>query len=161
MSRLDPTSLIIEVTETALMRNTRATAMRLQAIKDLGPKIAIDDFGTGYSSLAYLQHFPVDCLKIDRRFVDAITTSPESKALISTLVQLGKDLGLKTLAEGVETLGQMEHLRGKHVNEAQGFLPCSPSATPRPRRATAHPPRGGNLDDLASPLVIDEDGRGG
>ena len=86
--------LIIEVTETALMRNAADTAVRLQAIKELGVRIAVDDFGTGYSSLAYLQQFPVDCLKIDRAFTNAITTSPESKALIGTLVQLGKDLGL-------------------------------------------------------------------
>ena len=66
-------------------------------------RIAVDDFGTGYSSLAYLQQFPVDCLKIDRMFTNAITTSPESKALIGTLVQSRQDLGLKTLAEGVET----------------------------------------------------------
>ena len=129
-SGLDPGALIIEVTETALMRNTRDTARRLHAIKELGVRIAVDDFGTGYSSLAYLQQFPVDCLKIDRMFIDAITTSPESKALIGTLVQLGRDLGLNTLAEGVETAGQMDHLRDQHVNEAQGFLlsrPLDPS----------------------------------
>ncbi len=125
-SGLDPTSLIIEVTETSLMRNAAATAARLMAIKKLGVKIAIDDFGTGYSSLAYLQRFPVDCLKIDRSFTHAITTSSESKALIRTLVQLGKDLGLKTLAEGVETTGEMDHLRRENVNEAQGFLLSRP-----------------------------------
>jgi diguanylate cyclase (GGDEF)-like protein len=121
-SGLDATSLILEVTETALMRNAEATVERLQAIKALGVRIAVDDFGTGYSSLAYLQRFPVDCLKIDRSFTHAITTSPESKALISTLVQLGKDLGLTTLAEGVETADQIDHLRGESVNEAQGFI---------------------------------------
>src|SRR5207249_1385480 len=99
-SGLAATSLIIEVTETALMRNADATARRLRAIKELGVRIAVDDFGTGYSSLAYLQQFPVDCLKIDRSFTNAIATSPESKALIATLVQLGRDLGLRTLAEG-------------------------------------------------------------
>ncbi len=125
-SGLAATSLIIEVTETALMRNAATTARRLQAIKDLGVRIAVDDFGTGYSSLAYLQQFPVDCLKIDRTFTNAITTSPESKALIGTLVQLGKDLGLTTLAEGVETTGQIDHLRGEHVNEVQGFLLSRP-----------------------------------
>ena len=108
------------------MRNAADTAERLRAIKELGVRIAVDDFGTGYSSLAYLQQFPVDCLKIDRRFTHAITTSPESKALIRTLVQLGKDLGLKTLAEGVETTGEMDHLRIEHVNEAQGFLLSRP-----------------------------------
>jgi diguanylate cyclase (GGDEF)-like protein len=152
ISGLEAASLIIEVTETALMRNPDATARRLQAIKDLGVRIAIDDFGTGYSSLAYLQQFPVDCLKIDRMFAKAITTSPASKALIGTLVQLGQDLGLKTLVEGVETPGQLEHLRRQHVDEVQGFLfsrPLDPSdlenqilapsrtdAAPRPSLAT-------------------------
>jgi diguanylate cyclase (GGDEF)-like protein len=125
-SGLDPTTLIIEVTETALMRNAESTARRLQAIKDLGVKIAVDDFGTGYSSLAYLRQFPVDCIKIDRMFTNAITSSPESKALIGTLVQLGRDLGLKTLAEGVETTAQMDHLRDEDVSEAQGFLFARP-----------------------------------
>jgi diguanylate cyclase (GGDEF)-like protein len=125
-SGLDPRFLIIEVTETALMRNVAETAVRLKAIKHLGVSIAVDDFGTGYSSLAYLQQFPVDCLKIDRAFTHAITTSPESKALIRTLVQLGRDLGLKTLAEGVETTVEMDHLRDEHVDEAQGFLLSKP-----------------------------------
>jgi diguanylate cyclase (GGDEF)-like protein len=125
-SGLDARSLIIEITETALMRNAEATARRLGAIKELGVRIAVDDFGTGYSSLAYLRTFPVDCLKIDRSFVDGINSSPESKALIGTLVQLGKDLGLKTLAEGVETPHQLDHLRGEHVDEGQGFLLARP-----------------------------------
>jgi diguanylate cyclase (GGDEF)-like protein len=125
-SGLEATALIIEVTETALMRNADHTATRLAAIKQLGVRIAVDDFGTGYSSLAYLQQFPVDCIKIDRSFTNAITTSPESKALIGTLVQLGRDLGLKTLAEGVETVDEMDHLRAEHVDEAQGFLMSRP-----------------------------------
>jgi diguanylate cyclase (GGDEF)-like protein len=130
ISGLEAASLIIEVTETALMRSPDETAKRLQAIKDLGVRIAIDDFGTGYSSLAYLQQFPVDSIKIDRMFAKAIATSPDSKALIGTLVQLGQDLGLKTLAEGIETPGQLEYLRRKHVDEVQGFLfsrPLAPS----------------------------------
>ena len=125
-SGLSPASLIIEVPETALMNHVDATARRLQAIKDLGVRIAVDNFGTGYSSLAYLRQFPVDCLKIDRSFTSAITSSPESRALVGTLVQLGKDLGLKTLAEGVETTGQMDLFRGEHVNEVQGFLFARP-----------------------------------
>ena len=121
-SGLDSSSLIIEITETALMRQAGATARRLRDIKTLGVRIAVDDFGTGYSSLAYLQQFPVDCLKIDRVFTTAISTSPESKALIGTLVQLGKALGLTTLAEGVETVDQRDLLRAENVSEAQGFL---------------------------------------
>jgi diguanylate cyclase (GGDEF)-like protein len=125
-SGLAASSLIIEVTETALMHNIAATAGRLRAIKELGVRIAVDDFGTGYSSLAYLRQFPVDCLKIDRMFTSAITTSPESKALVGTLVQLGKDLGLSTLAEGVETTDEMDLLRVARVDQAQGFLMARP-----------------------------------
>ncbi|HUP73482.1 MAG TPA: EAL domain-containing protein [Acidimicrobiales bacterium] len=125
-SGLDPSRLIIEVAETALMRITHETARRLRGIRHLGVRIAVDDFGTGYSSLAYLQQVPVDCLKIDRMFTNAITTSPESRALIGTLVQLGKDLGLRTLAEGVETTDEMDGLRAESVDEAQGFLLSRP-----------------------------------
>ena len=147
-SGLPPSSLIIEVTETALMRKAGETSGRLKAITELGVRIAIDDFGTGYSSLAYLQQFDVDCLKIDRGFTHAITTSPESKALIRTLVQLGRDLGLKTLAEGVETTSEMDHLRSEQVDEAQGFLlsrPLDAAALEEqilvPCRATTEAPR--------------------
>jgi hypothetical protein len=101
-------------------------ARRLQELKTLGVQISIDDFGTGYSSLAYLQQFPIDCLKIDRAFVEAITTSPESDALIRTLVRLGEDLGLTTLAEGVETVSQLQYLREHAVTHAQGFLLARP-----------------------------------
>jgi diguanylate cyclase (GGDEF)-like protein len=126
LSGLEATSLIIEVTETALMRDADSVARRLQSIKDLGVRIAVDDFGTGYSSLAYLRQFPVDSLKIDKSFTSAISHSPESEALIRTFVQLGKDLGLTTLAEGVETTGELDVLRADHVDEAQGFLFARP-----------------------------------
>jgi EAL domain-containing protein (putative c-di-GMP-specific phosphodiesterase class I) len=125
-SGLPPSALIVEVTENALMRDKSAAARRMRAIKDLGVSIAVDDFGTGYSSLAYLRQFPIDCIKIDRSFTSAIAGSPESLTLIRTLVQLGKDLGLKTLAEGVETLGEMDVLRADRVNEAQGYLFAQP-----------------------------------
>ena len=121
-SGLDATTLIVEVTETALMRDVESAIVRLRAIKALGVRIAIDDFGTGYSSLGYLQQFPVDCLKIDKSFTNTITNSSESKALVKTFIQLGRDLGLTTLAEGVETVGQMDLLRESHVAEVQGFL---------------------------------------
>jgi len=126
VSGLDATSLIIEVTETALMRDANSAVGRLQAIKDIGVRIAVDDFGTGYSSLGYLRQFPVDCIKIDKSFTSAIGSSPESKALVRTFVQLGKDLGLKTLAEGVETPEEMDVLRADQVNEVQGFLFARP-----------------------------------
>jgi EAL domain-containing protein (putative c-di-GMP-specific phosphodiesterase class I) len=125
-SGLSPSALIIEVTESALMRDENAAARRMTAIKDLGVSVAVDDFGTGYASLAYLRKFPIDCIKIDKSFTSAIAASPESLTLIRTLVQLGKDLGLKTLAEGVETVGEMDLLREDRVNEAQGYLFARP-----------------------------------
>ncbi len=121
-----PGSLIIEVTESALVRNPVAAARRLTAIKSLGVRIAIDDFGTGYSSLAYLQRFPVDSLKIDRCFTNGITTSAESAALIRTLVKLGQDLGFSTVAEGVETPAELDLLRLERVDQGQGFLLSHP-----------------------------------
>lgn len=125
-SNLAPDALIIEVTETTLMRDAKSAMQRLRDIKDLGVSIAVDDFGTGYSSLAYLQQFPVDCIKIDKSFISAMHNSAESLALIRTFVQLGSDLGLKTLAEGVETAEELELLRSDHVNEAQGYLFARP-----------------------------------
>jgi EAL domain-containing protein (putative c-di-GMP-specific phosphodiesterase class I) len=113
------------------MRNAEATARRLYDHKTLGVQIAIDDFGTGYSSLAYLQRFPVDSLKIDGAFTKALNDSPESQALMHTLVQLGKDLGLNTLAEGIETSDQLDHLHRERCDQGQGFLfarPLDPDA---------------------------------
>ena len=125
-SGLEPDALTIEVTETALTRNIDATARRLHELKALGVHIAIDDFGTGYCSLAYLQRFPADCLKIDRTFINAITHPTDRHILIQTLIQLGKDLGLTTLAEGVETTTQIDYLRTQHVDLIQGFLLAQP-----------------------------------
>ena len=119
---LDPGSLTLEITETTLMRDADASAQRLRELKALGVRIAIDDFGTGYSSLAYLRQFPVDILKIDRSFISGIAASRESKALIHTLVQLGKTLGLETLGEGIEEQPQLRHLQQEHCDSGQGFL---------------------------------------
>ena len=123
---LDPASLTLEVTETALMRDPDAAAARLATLKTLGVRIAIDDFGTGYSSLAYLRRFPADVLKIDRSFVEGVATSTEAAALVHTLVELGKSLGLETLAEGIEDSAQLQVLRREHCDVGQGFLLSRP-----------------------------------
>jgi diguanylate cyclase (GGDEF)-like protein len=123
---LDPAALTIEITETALTKDPDAAARRLKTLKALGVRVAIDDFGTGYSSLAYLRQFPVDAIKIDRSFIDAISTSKESTALIHTLVQLGKTLGLQTLGEGIEHQTQLLHLQAEHCDQGQGFLYSRP-----------------------------------
>ena len=123
---LDPGSLVIEVTETALMKDADSTVSRLRQLKELGVKIAIDDFGTGYSSLAYLRQFPVDVLKIDRAFVSTMDGSEDSLALIRTMVELGRSLGLLTLAEGIEHQHQLECLRSNNCHSGQGFMFSKP-----------------------------------
>ncbi|HLX02839.1 MAG TPA: EAL domain-containing protein, partial [Trinickia sp.] len=127
----DPSSLIIEVTETALMRNADATAKRLRAIKDLGVRIAVDDFGTGYSSLGYLKRFPVDRLKIDRSFVSDIGASDDDETITSAIIALAHSLELQVIAEGVETSSQLDFLRERSCHEMQGFF----FAKPMPRDA--------------------------
>jgi EAL domain-containing protein (putative c-di-GMP-specific phosphodiesterase class I) len=125
-SRLDPTALTLEITETTLMRNVEATARRLVEIKDLGVRIAIDDFGTGYSSLAHLQRFPVDALKIDRSFISRLTQNSEGETLIHTLVQLGKALSIETLAEGIEQEQELTMLQSEDCDSGQGYLFARP-----------------------------------
>ncbi len=121
-SGLNPKLLTLELTETTLMHNVVASAARLELLKSIGIRIAIDDFGTGYSSMAYLQQFPIDVLKIDQSFVSHITETAEAAALVHTLVQLGKALGIVTTAEGVETNEQRMWLRSQGVDGGQGFL---------------------------------------
>ena len=121
-SGLTPGALVLEITESVLMRDAPTTTARLDALKATGVKIAIDDFGTGYSSLAYLRQFPVDILKIDRSFVSAIDESPEADALLHTLVQLGQQLRLEIIAEGIETGNQLRRLQSKRCDSGQGYL---------------------------------------
>ena len=121
-SGLNPKLLTLELTETTLMHNVVASAARLELLKTIGVRIAIDDFGTGYSSMAYLQQFPIDVLKIDQSFVSHVTETAEAAALVHTLVQLGKALGITTTAEGVETNEQRMWLRSEGVDGGQGFL---------------------------------------
>ena len=125
-SRVDPDTVTLEVTESVLMRDAEATVAHLCRLKELGVKIAIDDFGSGQSSLTYLRRFPIDELKIDRSFIAAIDGSRESTALLHTLVELGRTLGLSIVAEGIETCSQLEGLRGEHCAYGQGFIFARP-----------------------------------
>jgi diguanylate cyclase (GGDEF)-like protein len=126
-SGLEATSLTLEITETALMRDADSTVEQLRKLKALGVRIAIDDFGTGYSSLAYLSQFPVDVLKIDRTFVTGLCDSADSRALAHTLIQLGKTLGLETLAEGIEDPAQLEILKHERCDLGQGLPVRTPT----------------------------------
>jgi len=123
---LDADDLVIEITETVLMKDAHATVARLASLKELGVRIAIDDFGTGYSSLAYLRQFPADVLKIDRAFVAEMHASPDAAALIHTLVELGHTLGLVTLAEGIEHQAQIDGLRAHGCDHGQGYVFARP-----------------------------------
>jgi EAL domain-containing protein (putative c-di-GMP-specific phosphodiesterase class I) len=129
-SNLRPSSLVLEVTETALMRDADATVVRLGQLKALGVRIAVDDFGTGYSSLAHLRRFPVDILTIDQSFIAGISESPEALAMVHALLQLGRALGLETRAEGIETDDQLERLRAEGCGSGQGMVFAAPMDGP-------------------------------
>jgi EAL domain-containing protein (putative c-di-GMP-specific phosphodiesterase class I) len=120
--QLDPAQLEVEVTEGALMQHLETTQEQLRQLRQLGVKIAIDDFGTGYSSLAYLRHFELDTLKIDRLFIANMLDSPRDAAVVSTIIDLGRNLGLEVIAEGVETMAQRDWLVAHQCPIMQGFL---------------------------------------
>ena len=142
-SGFDPAKLILELTETTLMSDVGATVTRLRLLKALGVRLAVDDFGTGYSSLAYLRQFPIDVLKIDKSFVSGIAATKEAAALVHMLVQLGKALGLETIAEGIETDEQRRRLESEQVDGGQGYLfarPLSAQAVGELLRGSASKP---------------------
>ncbi len=120
-SRLEPRYLELELTESILMRNAESTDSMLHALADFGVKLAIDDFGTGYSSLSYLRKFPIDALKIDQSFVDRMHHNPDDAAIVSTIINLGKSLKRRVIAEGVETPEQYTFLRTQGCDEGQGY----------------------------------------
>lgn len=118
---LDPRCLELEITESMLVHDTRNFIKVLQDIKAMGVHLAIDDFGTGYSSMAYLKDFPVDRLKIDKAFVGTLETEPANVAILKAIIALGHSLGLKVIAEGVETDYQKAFLHGIGCDELQGY----------------------------------------
>ncbi len=124
-------SLVIEITESTLMRHLGPSLHRIEELKQLGVQVAIDDFGTGYSSLAYLLQFPVDQLKIDRSFVAAMGATEHSIMLVRTLLQLGHNLGLEVLAEGIESASQLAWLRAQGCERGQGYLFSPPVPSTR------------------------------
>jgi diguanylate cyclase (GGDEF)-like protein/PAS domain S-box-containing protein len=119
---LSPTSLELEITETTLMENPQRTIKLLDELYGLGLHLAIDDFGTGYSSLSALQQFPISTLKIDRSFVRNIVTNPDDATLVDTIIQMGRNLNLDVVAEGVEEEAQLNFLQTLGCNYVQGLL---------------------------------------
>jgi len=121
-SELDPASLELELTETAIVENSESMATALTDIRSMGVKIAIDDFGTGYSSLSYLGRLPIDTIKLDRSFVNGATTHPDQAALVMAIINLAHNLKLRVIAEGVETKEQLNFLRLLRCDQGQGYF---------------------------------------
>lgn len=117
---LKPHHLQLEITESVVMEDAHSTLDALRKLEVLGVGLAVDDFGTGYSSLSYLKRFPVSFLKIDRSFVEPLGESPEDVMIVSGIISLAHTLGMKVVAEGVETAAQLAYLQGLGCDMAQG-----------------------------------------
>jgi diguanylate cyclase (GGDEF)-like protein len=130
-TRLDPSALRLEITETVVMHDAASTLAKLEALKALGVQLAIDDFGTGYSSLGYLKRFPVDNLKIDRSFVKGIGRDVEDTAIVRAVITVAKSLNLSVTAEGIESADQIDELRALGCDSGQGYYFAKPMASDR------------------------------
>jgi diguanylate cyclase (GGDEF)-like protein/PAS domain S-box-containing protein len=126
-TKVDPSLIEFEITESLLMNNPEGAARTLDSLKESGVKLSMDDFGTGYSSLGYLKRFPIDTLKIDRTFVRDISTDADDATLTRAIINLAQNLRLKVIAEGVETEDQLAFLRANGCDEMQGYLFARPA----------------------------------
>jgi EAL domain-containing protein (putative c-di-GMP-specific phosphodiesterase class I) len=129
-SRLDPRSLELELTESALMKRVESTAAVLRTLKESGVRISVDDFGTGYSSLSYLRKFPIDSLKIDQSFVQQIGRGTDDAAIVTAVISMARSLKLRVVAEGVQTVQELEFLKAHQCDEAQGYYFRRPVPAP-------------------------------
>jgi diguanylate cyclase (GGDEF)-like protein len=118
---LNPNMLEVELTESLLIQNTKLTMSILDSLKSTGVSIAIDDFGTGYSSFDYIKHYLVDTLKIDRSFIMDVASKPREAAITSAIIKLAQELGIHVIAEGVESLEQLNYLKTQNIDEIQGY----------------------------------------
>jgi EAL domain-containing protein (putative c-di-GMP-specific phosphodiesterase class I) len=126
---VSPTTLQLEITEGAVLRDEDRIIAALSEIRHMGIGISLDDFGTGYSSLTYLKRFPIDAVKIDRSFVRDLERDASDAAIVSTVIAMAQNLHLKVIAEGVETVEQLAFLRDRDCHEFQGYL-VSPPVSP-------------------------------
>jgi len=125
-SGVSPSSLVLELTESGLLRPDQRFRADLDELKAMGVRLAIDDFGTGYSSLSYLRELPIDVLKIDKSFVDGIAVSTKRLALAEVIVRIAKTLGLTVIAEGIESEVQRDMLVSMGCHYGQGYLLAAP-----------------------------------
>ena len=143
---LPPASLEIELTESMMMADADAAIHTMECLKRMGVKLSIDDFGTGYSSLQYLKRLPVDVLKIDRSFVQDIVGNPDGAALVDAIISLAHGLRMQVIAEGVETIEQLDYLRGCGCDEVQGHVYSRPQPAIRVEALL----RAGRVEPMAS-----------
>jgi EAL domain-containing protein (putative c-di-GMP-specific phosphodiesterase class I) len=138
---LSPNRLELEITESVLLQDGDATLAILNELRGLGVRISMDDFGTGYSSLSYLRKFPFDKIKIDQTFIFNMSVHDDSLAIVRAVIAVGKDLGIATTAEGVETLEQFKQLKLEGCTEVQGYLfsPPRPATEVRGLLASINP----------------------
>ena len=123
---LDAGYLELELTESIIMDNAETVINILDELKQIGVSLAIDDFGTGYSSLIYLKHMPIDIIKIDQSFVNDMTVNKDDASICDAIIKLAKSLNLEVIAEGVETLDQIELLKRLDCNNIQGYIVSKP-----------------------------------
>ena len=123
---IGPHNLELELTETVLMQDAESAAQTLRALKAIGVQLAVDDFGVGYSSFSYLRKFPLDALKVDRSFINDISSNPQNATILSTLIGIGKSLKHRVVAEGVETEEQLHFLQKEGCSEGQVFSSAVP-----------------------------------
>ena len=123
---LPASALVLEVTETTIMEDFEIAAKRLEGLKGLGLRLALDDFGTGYSSLSYLRDLPMDAVKIDKSFIDRVAQDPEGAAMVRSVVELTRTLGMTSIAEGVEQGNQLSVLDELGCDSVQGYLFAKP-----------------------------------
>jgi EAL domain-containing protein (putative c-di-GMP-specific phosphodiesterase class I) len=119
---VEPYNLELELTETVLMQDAESAIETLNTLKSLGVQLAVDDFGTGYSSFSYLRKFPLDSLKVDRSFINEISTGSDNATILSALINIGKSLKHRVVAEGVETKQQLDFLQKQDCSEGQGYF---------------------------------------
>jgi EAL domain-containing protein (putative c-di-GMP-specific phosphodiesterase class I) len=124
---LQPEHLELELTESMIMHDVAEAAVTMRQLRAMGVRLAIDDFGTGHSSLSALKSFPIQRLKIDRAFVRDITIDEQDRAIVMAVIELAHRLGLEVIAEGVETDGQLQFLRGNGCDQMQGYLFSRPA----------------------------------
>ena len=125
-TQLDPSSLVLEITESVMMQDMELSIQRLAELKQLGVQLAVDDFGTGYSSLNYIRRFPVDILKVDKSFVDGVSEGGERSALTAAIIELAGILRLRPVAEGIERADQRSRSSSTCGDLGQGYYFAKP-----------------------------------